>query len=143
MLYVREIMVQKVQTIKSDASLKQAASSMVKSRIGSLVVMDGSRPQGIITEGDISRAIAKGMDPTKDHVKSIMSKPVITITGDLRVEEAARVMSNANIKKLPVVEKDKLVGIITQTDIVASSFDLVNTLKEMVRARYRPPDFQP
>jgi CBS domain-containing protein len=143
MLYVREIMVPKVQTIKSNASLKQAASLMVKSRIGSLVVMDGSRPQGILTEGDISRAIAKGLDPTKDNVKSIMSKPVITITGDLRVEEAARVMSTANIKKLPVVEKDKLVGIITQTDIVASSFDLVNTLKEMVRARYRPPDFQP
>ena len=143
MLYVREIMAQKVQTIKPDASLKQAASLMAKLRIGSLVVIYKSRPQGIITEGDISRAVAKGLNPTKDHVKSIMSKPLITITGDLRVEEAARVMSNANIKKLPVVEEDKLVGIITQTDIVGSSFDLVNTLKEMVRARYRPPDFQP
>jgi CBS domain-containing protein len=143
MLFVREIMTGKVQTTTSNVSLKQAASLMAKFRIGSLIVMDNSWPQGIITEGDISRAIAKGLDPKKDRVKSIMSKPLITITGDLRVEEAARVMTNASVKKLPVVEKGKLTGIITQTDIVGSSFDLVTALKEMVRARYRPPDFQP
>jgi CBS domain-containing protein len=106
-------------------------------------VIDKSRPQGIITEGDISRAIAKGLDPTKDRVRSITSKPLITISGDLRVEEAARVMTSAGVKKLPVVEKGRLIGIITQTDIVGSSFELVTALKEMVRARYRPPDFQP
>jgi CBS domain-containing protein len=143
MLFVREIMTRKVRTITPNSSLKQAASVMTKLRIGSLIVMDRSRPLGIITEGDISRAIAKGLDPTKDRVMSITSKPLITIAGDLRVEEAARVMTSAGVKKLPVVEKGKLIGIITQTDIVGSSFELVTALKEMVRARYRPPDFQP
>ena len=143
MLFVREIMTARVRTISSDASIKAAASLMAKSRIGSLIVADGSRPYGIVTEGDISRAIAKGRNPVKDKVKSVMSKPLITVSGDLRVEEAARVMSEANIKKLPVVEKGKLIGIVTQTDIVGSSFDLVTALKEMVRARYRPPDFEP
>src|SRR2546428_5603281 len=143
MLFVREIMTRKVRTIAPNSSLKQAASVMTKLRIGSLIVMDRSRPLGIITEGDISRAIAKGLDPTKDRVMSITSKLLITIAGDLRVEEAARVMTSARVKKLPVVEKGKLIGIITQTDIVGSSFELVTALKEMVRARYRPPDFQP
>ena len=143
MLFVREIMTRKVQTIEPSSSLKQASLLMTKFRIGSLIVMHNSRPQGIITEGDISRAIAKGLDPTKDAVITIMSRPLITITGDLRVEEAARVMTNANLKKLPVVDRGKLIGIITQTDIVGSSFDLVTALKEMVRARYRPPDLQP
>ena len=143
MLFVREIMTRKVRTIRPNSSLKQAASLMAKLRNGSLIVMDKSGPQGIITEGDISRAIAKGLDPTKDRVSSITSKPLITIAGDLRVEEAARVTTSAGVKKLPVVEKGKLTGIITQTDIVGSSFELVTALKEMVRARYRPPDFQP
>ncbi len=143
MLFVREIMTRKLKTIRSGASLKQAASSMSKSNIGSLIVTESGRPQGIITEGDISRAIARGLDPVKEEVRSIMSGPLMTISGDLRVEEAARVMTRAGVKKLPVVENGKLVGIITQTDIVGSSFDLVTALKEMVRARYRPPEFQP
>jgi CBS domain-containing protein len=143
MLFVKDVMTQKVRTIKPTATVKQSASLMMKSKIGSLIVVEDSRPEGIITEGDVSRAVAKGLDPMRVQAKSIMSKPLITITGDLRVEEAARVMANANVKKLPVVEKGRLIGIITQTDIVGSSFDLVTALKEMVRARYRPPDFQP
>jgi CBS domain-containing protein len=143
MLFVKDVMTQKVRTIRSTATVKQSASLMMKSKIGSVIVVEDSRPEGIITEGDVSRAVAKGLDPKMVQVKSIMSKPLITITGDLRVEEAARVMANANVKKLPVVEKGKLIGVITQTDIVGSSFDLVTALKEMVRARYRPPDFQP
>lgn len=143
MLFVKDVMTQKVRTISSTATVKQSASLMMKSKIGSVIVVEDSRPEGIITEGDVSRAVAKGLDPKTVQVKSIMSRPLITITGDLRVEEAARVMANANVKKLPVVEKGKLIGVITQTDIVGSSFDLVTALKEMVRARYRPPDFQP
>jgi predicted transcriptional regulator len=52
-------------------------------------------------------------------------------------------MASSGIKKLPVMEGGKLVGIVTQTDIVGTSFALVTSLKEMVQARYRPPDFQP
>jgi len=51
-------------------------------------------------------------------------------------------MAEAGVKKLPVLEGGKLVGILTQTDIVNSSFALVTSLKDMVQARYRPPDFQ-
>jgi predicted transcriptional regulator len=52
-------------------------------------------------------------------------------------------MTSSGVNKLPVIDGVKLVGMVTQTDIVGSSFDLVTALKEMVRARYRPPDFQP
>ncbi len=72
-----------------------------------------------------------------------MSKKLVTSSPDGRLEDAAKLMAEANVKKLPVVKDGKLVGIVTQTDIVASNFDLVTSLKEMVRARYRPPDFQP
>jgi CBS domain-containing protein len=145
MLFVRDIMSRKLYTVNPTASVKEAASIMSRPKIGSVIVTEGTkqRPLGIVTEGDISRAVAKGRDPTKVQVRAIMSKPLITISSDLKVEEAARIMTNADVKKLPVIEKDRMVGIITQTDIVGSSFDLVTALKEMVRARYRPPDFQP
>ena len=61
----------------------------------------------------------------------------------MRVEEAAKLMAEVHVKKLPVVDYGRLVGMVTQTDIVAASFSLVTSLKEMVRARYSPPDFEP
>jgi CBS domain-containing protein len=143
MLYVKDIMSRKVETVEDSSTIYQAAVKLAKLKIGSLMVVRESKPVGILTEGDVSRAVAKGMDPKGGVVKSIMGKPLITITSDVRVEEAAKVMASSGVKKLPVLDGGKLIGIVTQTDIVGSSFDLVTALKEMVRARYRPPDFQP
>lgn len=143
MIYVKDIMSRQVKTISQTSTAYQAAVAMSESKIGSVISVANGDCVGILTEGDISRAVAKGMNPKQTSVKSIMSKPVITTTSDVRLEEAAKLMSNSGVKKLPVVEDGKLVGIVTQTDIVAYSFDLITTLKELVRARYRPPDFQP
>jgi CBS domain-containing protein len=143
MIYVKDIMKRDVKTIHPKTSIKKAAEVMERYRIGSLVVIDKGRPVGIVTEGDISRAVARGIELAKHPVKEIMSGSLITINPEARVEEAARIMAERKVKKLPVVENDKLVGIVTQTDIVATTFDLVTALKEMVWARYRPPEFQP
>ena len=143
MLYVKDIMSRKVETIEGSSTISQAAVKMAKLKIGSLVVLGKSKPVGVLTEGDVSRAVAKGLDVKKSVVKSIMGKPLITTNPGVRVEEAAKVMATTGIRKLPVLDGGKLVGMVTQTDIVGSSFDLVTALKEMVRARYRPPDFQP
>ena len=143
MLFVKDIMTYKIKTIAPSRTLRQAAKSMAASKIGSVVVVEDQKPLGIVTEGDISRSIAKGLDPDRIRVKAIMPRKLMTTTPDERVEVAAKLMAEANVRKLPVVKDGKIVGIVTQTDIVASSFDLVTSLKEMVRARYRPPDFQP
>lgn len=143
MLYVKDIMSRKVETIEDSSTIYQSAVKMAKLKIGSLIVVRKSKPVGILTEGDVSRAVARGLESRKSPVKSVMGKPLITTTSDERVEDAAKIMAGSNIKKLPVVDDGKLVGIVTQTDVVGSSFDLVTTLKEMVRARYRPPDFRP
>lgn len=97
---------------------------------------------GIITEGDVSKAVARGLDPAKTLV-GFQRKKLIAVGPDERLEDAAKLMASHEIKKLPVMEDGKLVGMVTQTDIVGSSFDLITSLKEMVLARYRPPDFQP
>ena len=130
-----------VKTIPVKATIREAAKEMARWKIGSLVIADGKKPVGIITEGDISKAVAKGRDPAKTAV-SVQKKKLVTVEPGERLEVAAKIMASAGVKKLPVMEGTDLVGMITQTDIVNSSFALVTSLKEMVQARYRPPDFE-
>ncbi len=141
MIYVKDVMTRNVKTISFDANLVEAAKAMARWKIGSLVIVDGDRPVGIITEGDISKAVAKGKDPKTTKV-GLQKKRLVTAEQGERIEVAAKTMADAGVKKLPVMEGGKLVGIVTQTDIVNTSFSLVTSLKEMVQARYRPPDFE-
>jgi len=135
-------MSRQVRSIGSDSNVLGAAKRMARWKIGCLVIVKGQRPVGIITEGDVSKAVARGMDPSKTPV-GFLRRKLITIGPDEKLEDAAKVMASHGIKKLPVMDGGKLLGMVTQTDIVGSSFDLVTSLKEMVLARYRPPDFQP
>ena len=130
-----------VRTIQTKATIREAAKEMARWKIGSLVIADGKKPVGIITEGDISKAVARGLDPAKTPV-SMQKKKLVIVEPGVRIEVAAKMMASAGVKKLPVMEGQNLVGVLTQTDIVNSSFALVTSLKEMVQARYRPPDFE-
>jgi len=141
MIYVKDVMARQVRTIGEKSTISEAAKMMAKWKIGALVIVGGDKPTGILTEGDISRLVAKGLDPRTTPV-TIGRKKLVTVAPDERIEVAAKIMGDAGVKKLPVLEEGKLVGILTQTDIVNSSFALVTSLKEMVQARYRPPDFQ-
>jgi len=141
MIYVKDIMSRNVKTIGANQTILDAAKSMARWKIGALVIVEGSSPVGIITEGDISRSVAKGSEPRRTPV-TIGKKRLVSVSLGERVEVAAKKMAEAGVKKLPVMEDGKLVGILTQTDIVNSSFALVTSLKEMVQARYRPPDFE-
>ncbi|HEY6283528.1 MAG TPA: CBS domain-containing protein [Nitrososphaerales archaeon] len=140
-MFVKDVMTRKVRTIEPGTKVGEAAKAMTKWKVGSLVIVDGKRPMGIITEGDVSRCISRGLDPWKSTVV-FQKKRLVTVSPGERIEVAAKTMAEAGVKKLPVMEDGELVGIVTQTDIVNSSFVLVTSLKEMVQARYRPPDFE-
>jgi len=141
MIYVKDVMTQNVRTVGPTATITEAAKAMARWKIGALVILEDDRPTGLLTEGDISRLVAKGLDP-RTTPATIGRKKLVTVGPGERIEVAAKTMADAGVKKLPVIEEGKLVGILTQTDIVNSSFALVTSLKEMVRARYRPPDFE-
>jgi CBS domain-containing protein len=141
-IYVKDVMTTSVHTIPANASVSDSAKAMARWKIGSLVILKGKKPVGIITEGDVSKCVARGMDPRKT-LATFQKKKLITVDPRERIEVAAKIMAAAGVKKLPVMDGEELVGILTQTDIVNSSFSLVTSLKEMVRARYRPPDFEP
>lgn len=118
-MLVREAMTNQVVTIDLKRSVYEAALELRALRLGCLVVTKGEDAVGIITERDIiERLVCKKRDSSATLVEQIMSSPLMTGSPNWALEEAARVMTQHRIKKLPIVERGKLIGILTDTDIM-------------------------
>jgi len=111
-------------SIDSKAKVRDAARMMVGKRIGSLVANRDGLPFGIVTERDlVEKIVALGADPTKLTVAEVMTAPLTTIDASASLIDAARKMVEKQIKRLIVTEHDKIIGIVTQTDLVQSMTD--------------------
>lgn len=121
-----------VFVFSKNASIKDVLDIMIENNIGSVIILENDKVVGIITERDlVTKVLTKGLD-LNIPIKEIMSSPVITISQNEKVEKAAEIMTENKIKKLPVVDNNKLLGIITLTDIVASGVRLEEeVLKEL------------
>lgn len=120
-LRVKDVMVTNLVTIEEWASAKKAAELMNRHDIGCLIVVDENKPVGIVTERDmLKRVVLQLHDPRRIRISRIMSKPLITCTAETEVREAVRLMSERRIKKLPVVEGGRLMGLVSTTDVVRS-----------------------
>ena len=142
-LDVKEIMVEKVISIRADATVKEAVKLMNEYEIGCLIVAKKGEAVGIITERDVlKRVISKSKDPEVTKVSEIMSKPLIVGGPDMYVEDAARLLFKKNIKKLPITKKGQLVGIVTLSDIARVAHiepQIVNVVKELSKIGWLPP----
>jgi len=119
---VRDIMTKNVVKSDKDSTIYDLARLMDQNRIGCIVIAEDDKPIGIVTERDIiTKCLAKEMKPREVKAKDIMSSPVITIEPDAEMLEAAKVMVSRMIRRLPVVENNKLVGIITTSDMIRES----------------------
>jgi CBS domain-containing protein len=98
-------------------TLRAAAERMWRHQTGSLLVMDNDRLVGIVTERDLLRAVALGADPGTVTVKEAMTTAVFTARPDLPLQEAARVMASRWIRHLPVVEKGRVLGVVSMRDV--------------------------
>jgi CBS domain-containing protein len=107
---VKEFTTPNLLTIDGSSSLIEAAKLMSNIEIGSLVVMDGEKHRGIITERDIIKAVASNIDLSSTPVKDIANEKLITIDAKRTVKDAMMIMSRENIGHLPVVEKGRLIG---------------------------------
>ena len=117
-LEVQDVMSQDMITISSDETVLSAAKTMCENNISCIVVVDNGSVAGILTETDLLKRIAaKEKDYSKITIAETMSCPVETIPVNLPVLEAVRIMEANHIKRLPILEKNQLVGIITQTDL--------------------------
>lgn len=139
MLKVEDIMVEDVITVDSDASVMKAVKLMNKNEIGCLVVTRRGKAIGIITERDLlKRVIAKLRDPKKTKVRQIMTKPLIVGDPDMDLEEATKLMFDRKIKKLPVIEGGRLIGLVSLTDIARFQPQMMKILKKL-SAQQTPP----
>lgn len=117
-MLVEEVMTKNVITIDSEKTVYDACKEYSRSKVGSLVVMNKDIIVGIITERDIiERVILNKKDPAKTKIREVMSKDIKTIHALAPLEKAAKIMKENNIKKLPVVLNNEIVGIITETDL--------------------------
>jgi CBS domain-containing protein len=117
---LRDIMAAEVLTTSAERPVAEVTSMMVKVRVGSAVVMQGSWLAGILTERDVLRAAASGSDLTKSPVSEWMTRNPITATPDTTLEEAAEVMLSNGFRHLPVVEGRELQGMVSIRDVLAS-----------------------
>ncbi|MEM2281098.1 MAG: CBS domain-containing protein [Candidatus Bathyarchaeia archaeon] len=138
-LLVRDVMTRDVRVVRPDSSVKEVVAVMNKFDIGSVVVVQGDRPVGIITERDILRRIVEPcLAPETLTARQIMTSPVVTIDENASINEAAKLMAKKRVKRLLVTgNDDKLVGIITFTDIVTKVPDMLSILEELVRPHAR------
>ncbi len=126
---VKDIMNTDVKTIKPDESVQKAAEIMKEFRIGSLIVITGTKLVGIVTERDIlNGVVAEDKVPSEVKVEDVMTRKVIMVSPEMGIEEAVDLMMEKKIKKLPVVSSDKLIGIVTVTDIITAEPKMLKQL---------------
>ena len=115
---VSDVMTRDVQTVRPDQTAREAASFMLSADAGSIPVTDGDRLIGMITDRDIAvRGVAKGYGPDTP-VREIMTGDVICARADDDIEEAASRMSEAQVRRLPVLdEQERLCGIVSLGDL--------------------------
>lgn len=115
---LRELMTQNVKTCSPDSPLTDAARIMSEVNCGAVPVVEGQKVVGMITDRDIVlRAVAQGRDVRSTVVKDCMTTPVITATADMDAHKAAAMMADKQIRRLPIVEGDRLAGIVALGDM--------------------------
>jgi len=116
---LRDIMIKKVIMITPDKTAQDAAKLMTEYGAGSVIVVNGDNIAGIVTERDLARKVCtKDVASSTIPLADVMSSPVITAEPDMPIETAVQRMFNNKIRRLPILENGKLVGIVTVSDLV-------------------------
>jgi CBS domain-containing protein len=135
---VRELMTKQPTTVEPDATLGEVATLMKQDDCGSIPVVEGGRLVGIVTDRDIVvRGIAAGVDPKTQRVSKVMSSDPVTVGPEDDITDAEKKMADRQIRRLPVVENGRLVGIIVTAQIARAGNErqVGETIKEISEPR--------
>jgi len=129
MLEVGDIMTPKVITADVDAPITKISKDMELMGIGSVVITKGGKPVGIVTDRDIALKVTLAdRKPSEIKAKEVMSSPLITIEQDAPQERACELMAETGVRRIPVMEDDKLVGIISVRNVLTRNPACIKTL---------------
>jgi len=130
---LRDIMVREVVKGEGDLNVREAAKLMKKYDVDSIVVLNNGEPVGIVTQGDIiSELVSKDTTPSSVKLRDIMTAPLITASPNDRLSNIAKKMAMERIRKIPVIEDGKLVGIVADVDILSVSSEMNSILEDLI-----------
>ncbi|MFA6489771.1 MAG: CBS domain-containing protein [Candidatus Micrarchaeia archaeon] len=132
-----------VFTLSADKTAKDAARLLKKTGVGSIIITMKGKAKGIITERDIVyKVVSDGKDAKKAKLKNLMSRPLRVIKASDTIETAALALRNNKVKRLPVLDKKgRLVGIITESDLLRVYPGIVDVMSEMQEIKGKPNAF--
>jgi len=137
-IIVKEAMKTNLVVVKPTMTVLESAKIMKKRKIGNVLVVEKKQAIGILTESDIlKKIVAEGKNAKETLVKDVMSTPIVVIDPYITLEEAMKIMTKCNVRRLPVIEKGELIGIITQKDITRLSPVLHDISKEWYDIKVR------
>lgn len=137
---VEDFMTKKVVTIEASATILEAARLLTEKAVGSLVVVEGGKPVGIITDRDIVvRGVVGGLQLDKEKVEKIMSKPLVTVNPEASILQAIELMDKHSIRRIPVIKGSEIAGIVTSSDVGRASKVLAPYLLQRVPEVYLVP----
>ncbi|MBM3910606.1 MAG: CBS domain-containing protein [Thaumarchaeota archaeon] len=116
--FVKDVMRKNIISIDQDMTIKDAAVMMDDSNVGCVIVTNKNAPIGILTERDFVKRVSAKEKPLSTRLSEVMSTPLITVSDDETIWEAAEIMKKNKIHKMPVQQNNKIVGILTASDIV-------------------------
>jgi len=115
---IKEVMTRDVRACEPNATAADAAKVMAQEDVGPVPIVEDGRLVGIVTDRDVVvRVVAEGRDPNATTVKEIASTDLVTVSPDDDLDEALHLLAERQVRRLPVVEGDRLVGIVAQADI--------------------------
>jgi CBS domain-containing protein len=136
---VKDLMTRNIVNISPETSVIEATRMMTTRDISSVLIKSGDAFIGILTDRDVmSKVVALGLDPNDIMSEEIMSSPLITINEDTSIDEAAKKMRDNRIRRLVVINKKGVVGIISESDIVRVEPELHLLIREHSRLELRP-----
>ncbi len=131
MILVKDIMSKEIRLVRPDTSAQEIVATLNKFNIGSVIIVQKDKPIGIVTVRDVmNRLVEQYLAPKLLTARQMMTSPMTTIGVEATVEEAAKLMAQKNVKTLPVMDKDKLVGVVSFTDIAFKVPTLLSLLEE-------------
>jgi CBS domain-containing protein len=136
MIKVKNIMKTRVITVDSGVNISDAAKIMTNNRVGSLIIMKNKRPTGILTDDDIVSVVAKGGNPKQVKIRDLpVRKKFVTASPEEGVIEVTKKMIKNGIKRIPVLKNGKLMGIVSDKELLLVSPELLDILSEKLKAR--------
>ena len=129
---VIDAMTKKPISVTQDDTIRNCTQLMLNKHVGSLLVKEGEKLLGFLTERDLVRMISMGVDPNTTRVKQIMTKKIVAISPEKDIYDAIVLMNRENVRRLPVILNNKIIGLITVRDILTIQPTLFELIMDKV-----------